>query len=159
MPTIFMLLYLEINQLLQVGVGKLWIVVPMIIFLYTTLIMVVQGFLVSNSQFFSYKLLDERHGLWKIVYYILVTLQIEVMPSVWLPYQYDADSCDYIQLFLFFKLLMVLLCVSVHWFIDCFYIIRYGVNLVWGYWLQTVCLFVAAVCLNCVHCMIMLVSN
>lgn len=53
MLTISMLLYLEINQLLQVGVGKLWIVVPMIIFLYTTLIMEVQGFLVINSQFVS----------------------------------------------------------------------------------------------------------
>lgn len=53
MLTISMLLYLEINQLLQVGVGKLWIVVPMIIFLYTTLIMEVQGFLVGNSNFFS----------------------------------------------------------------------------------------------------------
>lgn len=53
MLTISMLLYLEINQLLQVGVGKLLIVVPMIIFLYTTLIMEDQGFLVSISNFFS----------------------------------------------------------------------------------------------------------
>jgi uncharacterized sodium:solute symporter family permease YidK len=62
MLTISMLLYLEINQLLQVGVGKLWIVAPMIIFLYTTLIMEVLGFLVRNSELFSQKLCIERHG-------------------------------------------------------------------------------------------------
>jgi len=40
--TIFLLLYLEINQLLPVAAGRLSIVVPMIIYLYTILIMAVQ---------------------------------------------------------------------------------------------------------------------
>lgn len=40
--TTFMLLYLEINQLLQVEVERLLIVAPMITYLFTTLIMEVQ---------------------------------------------------------------------------------------------------------------------
>lgn len=50
--TISLLLFLGISRLLQVAVGRLWIVVPMIIYLYTTVIMGVQECLVSNSRSF-----------------------------------------------------------------------------------------------------------
>lgn len=67
--TTFMLLYLEINQLLQVEVERLLIVAPMITYLFTTLIMEVQGFLVSSFEFFT-----ETFWLWGCLYVFLVGL-------------------------------------------------------------------------------------
>lgn len=48
LSAISLLLCLEISQLLPVGVGRLWIVVPMIIYLFTIVIMEVLECLVSD---------------------------------------------------------------------------------------------------------------